>query len=50
MRKSVFSAMMVLAVSAAFGAITGTITTEGGEALKGVIRWRNRDRDSQKRH
>ena len=44
MRKSVFSAMMVLAVSAAFGAITGTITTEGGEALKGVIRWSNRDR------
>lgn len=44
MRKSVLSAMMVLAVSAAFGAITGTITTEGGESLKGVIRWSTRDR------
>ena len=44
MRKSVLSAMMVLAVSAAFGAITGTITTEAGESLKGVVRWSNRDR------
>lgn len=44
MRKSVFTVMMALAVSATFGAITGTITTEGGESLKGAIRWSARDK------
>lgn len=44
MRKSVATALAVLASAAVFGAITGTITTENGTTQKGVIRWSTRDK------
>ena len=44
MRKSVVTALAALASAAVFGAVTGSITTEGGATQKGVIRWSMRDK------
>ncbi len=44
MRKSVVTALAALASAAAFGAATGSITTEGGATQKGAIRWSVRDK------
>lgn len=40
----VMAAMAVLASAAAFGAITGSITTENGDTHKGALRWSARDK------
>ena len=44
LRKSVVTALAALASAAVFGAVTGSITTEGGATQKGVIRWSMRDK------
>lgn len=44
MRKSVVTALAVWASATVLGAITGSITTDGGVTQKGVIRWSNRDK------
>ena len=44
MRKSIIMVLGAVATAAAFGAVTGTITTENGDSLKGVIRWSARDK------
>ncbi len=44
MRKSVVTTMALLLAAVGFGAATGTITTEGGDVLKGEIRWSVRDK------
>ncbi len=44
MCKSILTALAVLSAASVFGAVTGSITTDGGVTHKGVIRWSRSDK------